>query len=558
MEDTEMKETVITVTGATEDKTLCRRIRGDYYKIGDINIKDSGDCYKINDKYYKYDTGYIIYDHRVCQYIIKKQVDLVNGIIGFKDKDTPEFGYFTVHPEEHVKVRVDGIRYEIVDEKLLEDTSFLEDLTTCEYYHRSVLDAIRFINPGNPPRGFKRNLNYDSRGITEDASATYNRLYKPEYSKVVNQYGNFTKDYTFGLEFETSKGFIPTRITNKLGLIPLRDGSVQGLEYVTIPLKGKKGVQTIVDSTKELQKRTDYNEDCSLHLHIGGIPRTEEFFLALFKILCMTQDQMFALFPLYKKYNYGVKRKHYTKPLPVNDTIFLMDKVINKNNIKENFNVLYEFLSMGQSYSKAGNDLENVTHHPSDPNGNRKWEIRSRYYWVNLIPLLFGNKQTIEFRIHTPTFDTNKVVNYLGLCTAIIDYTIKYTDKILAKPQDFKGLTLSDILFDTIGHKNYDVANSIYNYLNNRKSYIFERTKRGDLVADERNCRSNSRINWNGTSYTKARKSLFGNLRYDYVGGIDPIVPEPVIIQEPENNIEVPVWGRNINIIDELLNNDEN
>ena len=55
-----------------------------------------------------------------------------------------------------------------------------------------------------------------------------------------------------------------------------------------------------------------------------------------------------------------------------------MDNKIDKKNIKDNFNILYQFLSAGQLYEDVNSDLSNVKSHPSDPGGNSKWNIKSR------------------------------------------------------------------------------------------------------------------------------------------------------------------------------------
>ena len=44
--------------------------------------------------------------------------------------------------------------------------------------------------------------------------------------------------YTFGIEFETAGGFLPQHRLYELGLIPLRDGSITGIEFATVVLKG--------------------------------------------------------------------------------------------------------------------------------------------------------------------------------------------------------------------------------------------------------------------------------------------------------------------------------
>mgnify|MGYP000978013104 CR=1 FL=1 len=99
--------------------------------------------------------------------------------------------------------------------------------------------------------------------------------------------------------------------------------------------------------------------------------------------------------------------------MPAEEILAEMPNKINKDNMAEAFEPIFQFLSMGHTFKEFDNDLSNVTEHPSDPRGNSKWYVKSRYRWVNMIPLLFGNKETVEFRIHTPTYDIDKILNFL-------------------------------------------------------------------------------------------------------------------------------------------------
>ena len=85
---------------------------------------------------------------------------------------------------------------------------------------------------------------------------------------------------------------------------------------------------------------------------------------------------------------------------------------------------------MGQDFKSIENSLDNIAGHPADPNGNQKWNIRPRYFLYNVIPLIFGNKQTIEFRIHTPTYDVNKILPFIFMNSLIVNFTIKYQQLI--------------------------------------------------------------------------------------------------------------------------------
>ena len=55
-----MENKVTTVSGLLEDRSNCRKIKGEYYLKGDYKVENSGDCYFINSKYYKGNTGYHI------------------------------------------------------------------------------------------------------------------------------------------------------------------------------------------------------------------------------------------------------------------------------------------------------------------------------------------------------------------------------------------------------------------------------------------------------------------------------------------------------------------
>ena len=56
---------------------------------------------------------------------------------------------------------------------------------------------------------------------------------------------------------------------------------------------------------------------------------------------------------------------------------------------------LFKFLTSDRaSFKDHNNDLNQVQVHPADPSTHQKWNITTRYYLHNFIPLIFGNKQT--------------------------------------------------------------------------------------------------------------------------------------------------------------------
>ncbi len=454
------KKLVKTINGEELPISLCRKYDKLYYKLGNSNIENSGDCYQIDNKYYRFETGQIVYNHEIKQYCLKTP-SLKFGLIDDKNN----YGWFSPSSKNIPLINERNTKiFAISEEVLINNLNYRERLSTGDYVHISLIPALNFNKIITPSKDYKYSLPYDSKGITDKYLNTYNALYDSKISNSILDFSKIVENLSFGLEFETIAGYIPPRITNKLGLIPLRDGSIEGIEYVTVPFSGPKGLQTIVDIAEELNKRTKYDYKCALHLHIGNIPRTKEFILAFFKLSLFLQDDIFALFPIYKKYNMGIKNKNYSKPYSSYELLSKMDPVINSSNITRNFTILFDYLAQEKNCfrDKFNNNLENVNYHPKDVNGNQKWNISTRYYFHNFIPLIFGNKQTIEFRIHTPTYDIEKIFMFIGLNSLLINYVIKNTQNILENT-DF---------FISNKYSNSSIDNLIYSYFNNSENSI--------------------------------------------------------------------------------------
>jgi len=532
-----INELVETVDGSMHPKASCRKMAGEYFLKGNTKKENSGQCYYINKKYYKYNTGYIVFDHSIKEYVIKNNTTLTSGVISING-DELQMGHYSDKSNEVKVLELGGSTFNCINASIFKGTNYIYDNQINKFVHRKIINVFNFYTPRPVPNHVKNSLPYDSRGLMNNLINHYNKQIIP-ISENVEKYHKILKDVTFGVEFETTEGQVNPSKCDDLGLMALRDGSIKGLEYVTIPLQGKKGLQSLVDTITELNKVTTFDRNCSVHFHIGNLPRTEEFMVALFKTLCAIQDGMYALFPLYKRYNFGVKRKHYTQAFPLPETIFQMDKIIDNSNIKQNFDVLYRYLSMGQSFSSVGSDIKNVEGHPSDPRGTSKWNIRTRYHWVNLIPLLFGNKETVEFRLHTPTYDHEKLVNYLVVCASIINFVKDNTSLILTKPEILHNLTLADIVYKVsaqLGVSACDkMADYIYNYLASRKDFIYHESRQGNIVGNEEKFIPRSFIKWGNNSSSKT--IIFGTVKTGktlrYRGGLSRNALEHVVFNIP-------------------------
>jgi len=89
---------------------------------------------------------------------------------------------------------------------------------------------------------------------------------------------------------------------------------------------------------------------------------------------------------------------------------------------------------------------------PPGANANRKrqqhpiahkWDRKSRYYWLNLQNMIFSERETAEFRLHTATTNKVKMISWLLICNAIVKYAEKHMKEILSEENN---ISLSTIL----------------------------------------------------------------------------------------------------------------
>jgi hypothetical protein len=61
--------------------------------------------------------------------------------------------------------------------------------------------------------------------------------------------------------------------------------------------------------------------------------------------------------------------------------------------------------------------------HPNDVDRNRKWQIGTRYFWVNFINMLcYKVNKTVEFRFLRPTYNYRKITAWMYIMNAILMY----------------------------------------------------------------------------------------------------------------------------------------
>lgn len=210
-------------------------------------------------------------------------------------------------------------------------------------------------------------------------------------------------NYSFGIEFETAAGYLPENECFSLGLIPLRDGSISGVEYSTIPMCGNEGLDLLKRQMEALKKYTYSNKECSIHIHLGGYPVQSKAIFILHSLWAIMQNKLINYLPSYS-YN-----THYFKKNEKN----YCNAVYDFSNFKE----LYKFY-VGQSFC---GDLYQP--HPNDIRKEAKWNIKTRYFNCNIINMLcYDSAKTVEFRFLTPTYSYEKLTTFLFILNGILKY----------------------------------------------------------------------------------------------------------------------------------------
>jgi len=438
---------VTTINGEELLKKNVRKIKREdgsfgYFKIGNIETKDSGDCYQINNIFYTVEKKRIVWDHFLKRYVLKTTT--IEGVIN----SNLEIGSFSSTAPTVVLFVNTSTKLICMCKEIAEELKYIEGENKF-YYNPSAFTYHQIFPRKLIDMGYKGSLQYNFKNYLEICKKNHS-LFKFEKDEDSDEYYKLAPSlfdkYTFGIELETTKGMIPESVYKNLGVMPVRDGSISGLEYVTIPLKGIKGVYTFKKIIENLIKYTDSNYTCSMHVHVGNIPRTMEFVTAMFKFGYYFQNNIFDLFPGYKMKNDGIKRQCYTAPLDD----FLMSSLNFKSDtnekLEEDFTkIIYELSGNHESF-KYFRDLNSITEHPSDPQESAKWHMKERYKWLNIIPLVFTNKKTIEYRIFTVPDTIDKAFTFLILSLAITDFVNRNQLSILIRPFLLKKMNVNEIL----------------------------------------------------------------------------------------------------------------
>ena len=223
----------------------------------------------------------------------------------------------------------------------------------------------------------------------------------------------------------------------------------------TIVLNNTTGLSLLKEQIDLLDKYTKFDKDCSLHMHLGGYPIEPVHIFVLDVLGNIIQDSLEQYIPYwtFSSENYKSSHKNYCKKLQE----------------FQNFSQLYYAASNGVSYLGS---LQQP--HPNDNNRNSKWNIAVRYVWQNIVNMMFYRGcKTVEYRFLRPTYNFNKIVNWLYIFNAILQFAETISKTLLKKytSNSFESVTynvVKQVLLDTynISKANKDnlmiIINNVY------------------------------------------------------------------------------------------------
>jgi hypothetical protein len=110
--------------------------------------------------------------------------------------------------------------------------------------------------------------------------------------------------------------------------------------------------------------------------------------------------------------------------------------------------------------------------------------------------LLFGNKKTIEFRIHTPTYDIDKIMFFIFINSILVNFTKEHVKRIL---ENNEPLTLNSIISEycEMNKIPFELYNKIIHYISSRKNFVESKNRTGDIYFKESDFTCTKKLNLN-------------------------------------------------------------
>lgn len=471
------------------------------HKIMDKYYEENVSCFLMEDGqwYRKTSSDKIIFDNYLQKYVLKHNCHLLKGIINSKGEE----GYFS---ENNFVVHFGDIRFrKPIGSMLNEDVAlamgYIECFADGVFYKKDHIisdtdkEYMKKKAIPNNERSKSYNLESDPERKKELEKSYKDLKLKIEPSSI--EIGKIMGNFTFGMEVEVINGHLPRRIRSKYALKALKDGSLrhedgEGIEYCTSPMAGAKGIQVIKESLREMNKRCEVNNYCSVHFHFGNVRMDKLYVLSLYKTIQLIQDELKMYFPYSRLNSIKADGKIYCNPLPdlkidYAKLLTCKDEQVFRSETLKEFNKFYMWLNNGKPLAEEWGDRE-IKRETVIRNGKKmfhdvwlknmyttkdihhsvqgqKWDKPVRYSVFNFLNLFFSNIHTIESRLHEGSTNVTKILSWMLISVAIL----KYAENIKRGLSNTK-LMLSDILDDQLPTK---YSTYLLAYLKHRHDTFF-------------------------------------------------------------------------------------
>jgi len=291
----EIKEVkVTTIFGNTVSKKNCISINGEYYEK---NI----DCFNIEGRWFRKGNPRIYFDD-LKQGWRKINPNVTEGIIGYNQANSSySYGKFEKEFECDYNIYTQYGMSVVCSKELFDSIPKIFSKQDGAFFDYKYAYSRNF-DKSKDRQGSAYIYSFERLYNSENLIGKFSQVDNSKYTEKlinINKYDKLIDKYSFGFEIETSAGILPEYKCKQLGLIPLRDGSISGHEYTTIPMKGIDGVNLLANQMRELKGNCSINRDCSVHLHLGGYPLEKTKILDLYNLCYSLQNEIGELFPYY-------------------------------------------------------------------------------------------------------------------------------------------------------------------------------------------------------------------------------------------------------------------
>jgi putative amidoligase enzyme len=308
--------------------------------------------------------------------------------------------------------------------------------------------------------------------------------------------------YSFGIELECSRLYLPEHLSNNLNILCVRDGSISndnngdergGPEIVTGVLVGDTGLQQLQLICNEASRRGDINKSCGVHIHVGGASFNNAFIVFAYKLGLILEEDLFAMLPPSRRKN------EFCRNLPKVSLLF--ENIKGKEDLEirvDNYHAEIFKLMAGEGPSAKLN--KNMNH----PRGSKVGYNHShpRYSHINFVPAMFNTREskdptktmTLEFRAHSATTNFTKIKNWLKICMAFVYFADNHQQDIINGFVKINGskepINLDSIIKVAFPNNN----NSLIDYINKRKEIFSDVNKEKSQNAESAEYKKNRDI----------------------------------------------------------------